>query len=200
MKPQKTFALLGAIASATAQTGQLGNAGKNLENPAGAAYQATLPKDSPIQGSIIAITNQGQGVDFAVNFENLPTEGGPFRKYHFVHSKLHLLMTPHQLSTFMSLPFLQMAIALAHWATSTLIFAAKLQLAIHLTQKPAKWATLPASTARPTARLSMPALLIPSCRSRLASVHFSAIVLSSCTTQTPHASLAPTSRGSASQP
>jgi Cu/Zn superoxide dismutase len=79
MRSFGSLALMGLVAAATAQeTGQLGDATKNLDNPAGAAYQAVLPENGPIQGSVVAVTNENQGVDFAVNFKNLPKEGGPF--------------------------------------------------------------------------------------------------------------------------
>ena len=82
MRTVSTIALLGAVAGSLAQevTGSLGNAAEYLHNPAGAAYQATLPANSPVQGSLVAVTNPNLGVDFAVSFSNLPKTGGPFRK------------------------------------------------------------------------------------------------------------------------
>ena len=60
-------------------TGQLGDAREYLNNPVGAAYYAALPPSARIKASILASTDGGQGVNFAVNFANLPSEGGPFR-------------------------------------------------------------------------------------------------------------------------
>ncbi|PFH59157.1 hypothetical protein XA68_12741 [Ophiocordyceps unilateralis] len=56
-------------------------------NPSGATYEATLPAqaftkgslDGNVKGSIIASTPaDGVGVEFKVNFENIPQEAGPF--------------------------------------------------------------------------------------------------------------------------
>jgi hypothetical protein len=64
-------------------TGQLGNAVRNLDDPSGSAYFAELGPKTPmgIRGSVLAISAGEQGTEFAVNFENLPTAGGPFRTF-----------------------------------------------------------------------------------------------------------------------
>lgn len=60
------------------------------DNPAGVVYKATFP-DKPffttgtlkgnVKGSITALAAaNGTGVQFSVDFQNLPTEGGPFCK------------------------------------------------------------------------------------------------------------------------
>jgi hypothetical protein len=62
-------------------TGQLGNAIQNLNNPQGAAYRAVVADNAMnITGSVTAVSAGDRGVQFAVEFENLPTEGGPFRE------------------------------------------------------------------------------------------------------------------------
>jgi len=71
-----------SAATADFVTGQLGDARENLDNPAGAAYYAALPPSAYIKGSILASTDERQGVNFAVNFANLPSEGGPFCMMH----------------------------------------------------------------------------------------------------------------------
>lgn len=72
-------------------TGTLGNATIPENNPVGPIYVATLPDmeffnpDDPrgnIKGSVSATANpDGIGVQFQVQFSNLPTSGGPFGKY-----------------------------------------------------------------------------------------------------------------------
>ncbi|CAN8098752.1 unnamed protein product [Discula destructiva] len=95
--PLTTSVLLAAaISGTTAQqqiggytTGTLGNASVITNNPAGAAYIATLPATAfnknaypnggNVQGSIQAVSSpDGRGVMFHVNFTNLPSTGGPF--------------------------------------------------------------------------------------------------------------------------
>ncbi|GAB7343149.1 hypothetical protein MBLNU457_1224t1 [Dothideomycetes sp. NU457] len=82
-----TALLLGAAISVTAQsnttpiTGTLGNATITTDNPAGAAYVATLPNlaTTNIRGAVTASTNAGNtGVSFQVTLDGFPTEGGPF--------------------------------------------------------------------------------------------------------------------------
>jgi hypothetical protein len=72
-----------ALASAQVTTGQLGDAIRNLQNPAGAAYQARIAPGAygTISGSIVAVSAGDKGTEFAVNFSGLPAEGGPFRKF-----------------------------------------------------------------------------------------------------------------------
>jgi len=75
-------------------TGTLGNATIPENNPIGTIYVATLPDteffnpDDPrgnIKGSVSATANpDGIGVQFQIQFSNLPTSGGPFL-YH-LHS------------------------------------------------------------------------------------------------------------------
>lgn len=68
-------------------TGKLGNAQIVQGNPAGVAYQATLPDsdtftDTTIRGSIKATSNaNGTGLVFSVDFTGFPPEAGngPFR-------------------------------------------------------------------------------------------------------------------------
>ena len=85
------------LTCATAQTttnpvtGTLGNATVVEDNPPGPIYVATLPEkeffnpNDPrgnIKGSVSATANpNGIGVSFQVTFSNLPTSGGPFRKF-----------------------------------------------------------------------------------------------------------------------
>jgi hypothetical protein len=71
-----------ALASAQVTTGQLGDAIRNLQNPAGAAYQARIIPGAygTISGSIVAVSAGDKGTEFAVNIAGLPTEGGPFRR------------------------------------------------------------------------------------------------------------------------
>lgn len=69
-------------------TGLLGNASVVENNPPGVVYTATLPDkeffnpNDPrgnIKGSVVAVANpNGIGVSFQINFQNLPTSGGPF--------------------------------------------------------------------------------------------------------------------------
>jgi hypothetical protein len=82
MSPSRALLWLSILSAATASfvTGQLGDAAENLNNPMGAAYYAALPASAGMEGSILASTDEGQGTNFAVNFANLPNEGGPFRK------------------------------------------------------------------------------------------------------------------------
>ncbi|KAH7376044.1 cytosolic Cu/Zn superoxide dismutase [Plectosphaerella cucumerina] len=73
------------------KTGELGDAAVVTGNPPGVVYEAVLP-DEPffpgvaiegnVKGSIIATSApDGVGVEFKVQFSNLPKEGGPF-SYH----------------------------------------------------------------------------------------------------------------------
>ncbi|KAF7959586.1 hypothetical protein EAE96_001202 [Botrytis aclada] len=84
-------ALLGLAQAQTTTfpiTGTLGNATIPENNPVGPIYVATLPDmeffnpDDPrgnIKGSVSATANpDGIGVQFQVQFSNLPTSGGPF--------------------------------------------------------------------------------------------------------------------------
>ncbi|GKT48318.1 cell surface Cu-only superoxide dismutase ARB_03674 [Colletotrichum spaethianum] len=81
-------AAVGRVAAQT--TGELGDA-TTVSNPAGVVYEAVLPEkpffkagslDGNVQGSIVAVTApDGKGVQFKVQFSNLPKEGGPFT-YH----------------------------------------------------------------------------------------------------------------------
>lgn len=82
MSPSIALLWLSALSAAAADfvTGQLGDAAENLNNPMGAAYYAALPASAGIDGSILVSTDEGQGANFAVNFANLPNEGGPFCK------------------------------------------------------------------------------------------------------------------------
>jgi len=92
------FAFVGAQTTTEPVTGILGNATVVEDNPPGLIYTATLPTkqffnpEDPrgnIKGSVSATANpNGIGVSFNVNFENLPTSGGPFL-YH-----LHVAPVP----------------------------------------------------------------------------------------------------------
>ncbi|KAH9891387.1 superoxide dismutase [Xylariomycetidae sp. FL2044] len=80
----------GAIAQ-NATTGKLGDAIPVTNNPVGKSVVGTLPEkpfwtagsiDGNVKGSITAKSAaDGKGVEFTVNFSNLPKEGGPF-PYH----------------------------------------------------------------------------------------------------------------------
>lgn len=60
-------------------TGQLGDAVQNFDNPEGAAYRAiALPNAHNVSAMITAITARDGATEFAVDIDNLPTEGGPF--------------------------------------------------------------------------------------------------------------------------
>jgi hypothetical protein len=68
--------------TATVETGQLGDATQNFDNPKGAAYRAIVePNSHNVTGMITAITARDGATEFAVQFANLPTEGGPFCMY-----------------------------------------------------------------------------------------------------------------------
>jgi len=70
------------VTAALAQeTGQLGDATRNFDNPRGAAYRAVAePNAHNVSGMITAITSRDGATEFAVEFGNLPSEGGPFCK------------------------------------------------------------------------------------------------------------------------
>jgi hypothetical protein len=83
-----------ADADAQITTGQLGNATQNLNNPEGAAYRAVVADNAMgITGSITAVSAGDKGVEFAVDFENLPTEGGPFRRFGMHRAKKAIELT-----------------------------------------------------------------------------------------------------------
>lgn len=99
-------ALLSAISLASAQnltatpvTGLLGNATVTTDNP-DVTYVATFPEDAwsypgpkgNVQGSIQASAGPGgEGVQFTVNFANLPEAGAPFCKstFSFNHDSVY---------------------------------------------------------------------------------------------------------------
>jgi hypothetical protein len=61
------------------ETGQLGDAIQNFDNPKGAAYRAVVEANTHgVTGMITAITSDDGATEFAVEFDSLPTEGGPF--------------------------------------------------------------------------------------------------------------------------
>ncbi|RKU42634.1 hypothetical protein DL546_000011, partial [Coniochaeta pulveracea] len=76
------------LATATPQTGALGNATVVVNNPPGVVYSASLPAaafdkaafpSGNVKGSIAATANpNGIGAWFKVQFSGLPKEGGPF--------------------------------------------------------------------------------------------------------------------------
>ncbi|OIW26708.1 hypothetical protein CONLIGDRAFT_646857 [Coniochaeta ligniaria NRRL 30616] len=74
--------LLSSIALASAQnvTGQLGDAQVVSNNPAGAAYQATLT--GKVTGSINATSKAGKPVSFTLEVKGLPVGTGPFTSEH----------------------------------------------------------------------------------------------------------------------
>jgi hypothetical protein len=88
----QSFKMRSSVLSAAALvTRVIADAPPSTDNPAGVVYQAVLP-DEPffadtaiegnVKGSITAVAREnGNGVRFAVKFENLPAEGGPFT-YH----------------------------------------------------------------------------------------------------------------------
>jgi hypothetical protein len=120
-----TFIVAALVAIANSQTttdpvtGTLGNATVVENNPPGLIYTATLPStpfftagelDGNVKGSISATANpNGIGVSFSVNFENLPTSGGPFSTFSLGFT--FTLLTQLQVTIFMSLLFPKMAIA-----------------------------------------------------------------------------------------
>lgn len=78
------------LGAAALVTSVIADAPPSTDNPAGVVYQAVLPDepffagaaiDGNVKGSITAVAREnGNGVRFAVKFENLPAEGGPFSK------------------------------------------------------------------------------------------------------------------------
>lgn len=87
-----SFVTLAAAQTTTEPiTGIRGNATATVNNPVGKIYTAVLPEKEffnpadprgNVKGSIVATANpDGVGVHFDVQFENLPTSGGPFRMY-----------------------------------------------------------------------------------------------------------------------
>lgn len=89
MRYQSLLALALAAVAVEAQdapkTGELGDAVAVEDNPEGVIYRAEFPEtpfssvdiEGNVKGSIVAKSVEG-GVEFKVNFTNLPTEGGPF--------------------------------------------------------------------------------------------------------------------------
>ncbi len=85
---------LGFVAAQSAiepVTGTLGTASVVENNPPSVVYTATLPTTEffnpadprgNVKGYVTAVASaDGIGVDFTVSFSNLPTSGGPFRKF-----------------------------------------------------------------------------------------------------------------------
>ena len=73
----RTLFALGALGLAAAAP----DAPITTNNPAGAAYMATLPESSttPIRGSVMGTSNNnGTGVEFIVSFINIPATNGPY--------------------------------------------------------------------------------------------------------------------------
>ena len=78
------------LLSAVVATARAEDAPPVTGNPASVSYKATLPEtpfsqveglQGNIRGSVVAkAAPDGVGVEFTVNFENLPRTGGPFRK------------------------------------------------------------------------------------------------------------------------
>lgn len=109
---------------------------KNPEDPRG-----------NVKGSIMAIAGPGGvGTQFTVTFSNLPTSGGPFRK--FVGLCQRKCSNILKFTTSMLLLSQAMAIVPALWPILTLSFVARQHLATQHTRRPAKSAICPASTAR----------------------------------------------------
>jgi hypothetical protein len=83
--------VVGAQTNTFPVTGILGDATVVQNNPRGVVYTATLPTTEffnprdprgNVKGSVSATANpNGVGVSFHVSFSNLPTSGGPFRKF-----------------------------------------------------------------------------------------------------------------------
>src|SRR5947207_3723145 len=69
--------------SVTALSSSFPTASPVSNNPVGPVYVATLPTNiGTVQGSISATADtNGNGVRFTVNLSNLPSSGGPFRKF-----------------------------------------------------------------------------------------------------------------------
>ena len=115
-------------------TGTLGNASIVEDNPPGLIYMATLPTKGffnpadprgNIKGSVSATANpDGIGVSFQVNFENLPTSGGPFRMLIPYHDTF-ISLTCAQSIIFTRPQFHRMETAPQRWATLTLFCAAR---------------------------------------------------------------------------
>lgn len=68
---------------------ELGNATAIDSNPQGASFKATFPSDKQftptpngnVRGVVLAQTGRdGKGVRYDIMIDNLPDEGGPFRK------------------------------------------------------------------------------------------------------------------------
>lgn len=101
--------LLSVLALASAQsdtipvTGKLGDAPVTKGNPKGVVYTATLPEKAfsypgpqgNVKGSISATAGpDGTGVQWSVNFSNLPATGGPFSKYSLSFPDLSFISSP----------------------------------------------------------------------------------------------------------
>ena len=143
------FSTMSAVA-ADFVTGQLGDAHEILDNPMGAAYFAALPPSAPIEGSILAATDEGQGVNFAVNFANLPSTGGPFCILHRIFRRRSVILTTSKCTTFTHLPFPQMGIVPAPSLISILLYVAKYHPVTARSHRPVKSETSRASTAPST--------------------------------------------------
>jgi hypothetical protein len=78
----------------TVETGQLGDATQNFDNPKGAAYRAIVePNSHNVTGMITAITARDGATEFAVQFANLPSEGGPFCECSFTRISSSVSLT-----------------------------------------------------------------------------------------------------------
>jgi hypothetical protein len=129
--------LLGLVNAQTTTepvTGTLGNATVVENNPPNAVYTATLPETQffnpkdprgNVKGTVSATANaNGIGITINVKFSNLPTSGGPFRKFSLL--QIFAFMTNTNQSTiFTTNQSPQMATALAPSAISIPTSAAR---------------------------------------------------------------------------
>jgi hypothetical protein len=81
LAPKSLLAFLSLLGIATAQniTGALGDAQVVTNNPAGAAYRATLT--GKVSGSLNATSQAGKAVSFTLEVMGLPVGTGPFSTF-----------------------------------------------------------------------------------------------------------------------
>jgi len=111
------LAFASAQSTTTPVTGIRGNATVVENNPVGKVYTATLPEKpffnptnpkGNVKGSISATANpNGIGVKFTVKFENLPTSGGPFRRFSASLSMSTLTENQSTISTTLLSPLME---------------------------------------------------------------------------------------------
>jgi len=145
------LALHTLVAFTAADTGELGDAIPNTDDPSGAAFIAELPPAGNIKGRIIAVSAGEQGTQFSVLFSGLPV-GGPYGAYLYCLPSFCITHTVQDTIS-MSCPSLLTATALAPSPTWILSSAANSRPAKTTPPKPVKSATSLANTAPSPASL-----------------------------------------------